>query len=190
MFRAHIIAVAAIAGAMLPVTAEASTVIFSGSMTGTSTSVAAPPSCAPLTRLSTLTGSGPSSLGSFDYRHEVCLSGIGPINGTFTLDFLSGNTLSGTLEGAATTSAIPNLNNINFIYTILAGTGQYVGATGQFSGSGTVDQRVTGVTSVAINFAAVPEPASWAMMLLGFGGIGWKIRRGRKASAATFAQIA
>ena len=27
---------------------------------------------------------------------------------------------------------------------------------------------------------AVPEPATWAMMLLGFGGIGFAMRRGRK----------
>lgn len=30
---------------------------------------------------------------------------------------------------------------------------------------------------------AVPEPATWAMMLLGFGGIGFSIRRRRKAGA-------
>lgn len=28
--------------------------------------------------------------------------------------------------------------------------------------------------------AAVPEPATWGMMLLGFGGIGFAVRRGRK----------
>lgn len=31
--------------------------------------------------------------------------------------------------------------------------------------------------------AAVPEPATWAMMLLGFGGIGFAMRRGRKQNA-------
>lgn len=31
--------------------------------------------------------------------------------------------------------------------------------------------------------SAVPEPATWAMMLLGFGGIGYAIRRRRKVSA-------
>lgn len=35
----------------------------------------------------------------------------------------------------------------------------------------------------------VPEPATWAMMLLGFGGIGMTLRRGRK-SAGKLAKIA
>jgi hypothetical protein len=32
--------------------------------------------------------------------------------------------------------------------------------------------------------AAVPEPASWAMMLVGFGGLGAILRRRRQAAAA------
>jgi len=31
--------------------------------------------------------------------------------------------------------------------------------------------------------AAVPEPATWAMMLIGFGGIGYSMRRRRKSTA-------
>jgi hypothetical protein len=36
--------------------------------------------------------------------------------------------------------------------------------------------------------SAVPEPATWAMMLLGFAGIGWQLRR--KRSNAALAQFA
>lgn len=36
--------------------------------------------------------------------------------------------------------------------------------------------------------AALPEPATWAMMLLGFGGIGFAVRR--KRSTETLAQVA
>jgi hypothetical protein len=34
---------------------------------------------------------------------------------------------------------------------------------------------------------AVPEPATWAMMLLGFAGIGWQLRRRRGSTIAQFA---
>jgi hypothetical protein len=32
-----------------------------------------------------------------------------------------------------------------------------------------------------IDFSAVPEPGTWAMMLLGFGAIGWQLRRRRSS---------
>jgi len=32
----------------------------------------------------------------------------------------------------------------------------------------------------SINAPAVPEPATWAMMILGFGGIGMAMRRARR----------
>ena len=38
--------------------------------------------------------------------------------------------------------------------------------------------------------AAVPEPATWALMLLGFGGIGMSMRRGRRHSKQALMQIA
>ena len=38
--------------------------------------------------------------------------------------------------------------------------------------------------------APVPEPATWALMLLGFGGIGMALRRGRRRSKQTLMQIA
>jgi PEP-CTERM motif len=39
-----------------------------------------------------------------------------------------------------------------------------------------------------LTFTPVPEPATWAMMLVGFAGIGWQLRRRR--SAAGLAQFA
>jgi hypothetical protein len=39
--------------------------------------------------------------------------------------------------------------------------------------------------TVTININSVPEPAAWAMMLLGFGGIGFAMRRRRRPEAAT-----
>lgn len=41
--------------------------------------------------------------------------------------------------------------------------------------------------SITVNIeGAVPEPATWAMMLVGFGAIGWQMRR-RKAALVQFA---
>lgn len=38
------------------------------------------------------------------------------------------------------------------------------------------------VTGGAISVAAVPEPSTWAMMLVGFGGIGFSMRRRRRVT--------
>ena len=177
MYRAPIIAAAI--GAALPqaTQANASIVVFTGSMSGTSTS-APTPSCAPLLSLSTLTGTGTSSLGAFSYTHHVCLSGVGPLNGVdFLLDFGSGNTVLGNMAGVATASGTPLVSNITLDYNILGGSGLYSGASGSFRGLGTVDQRNGPPALVSFNFAPVPEPATWAMMLLGFAGIGLTVRR-------------
>jgi hypothetical protein len=45
----------------------------------------------------------------------------------------------------------------------------------------------TGSYSGTLNVAAVPEPATWAMMLLGFGAMGLVIRRRRQPVLAQIA---
>ena len=70
--------------------------------------------------------------------------------------------------------------------------GQYgniwlIGAAGP--GAGSTDFNTDGfkLSSIVVN-AAVPEPATWAMMLLGFGAIGFAMRRaGRQQPSATIA---
>jgi len=44
--------------------------------------------------------------------------------------------------------------------------------------------------SITLGSVAVPEPATWALMLLGFGGMGVALRRGRRRSKQTLMQIA
>ncbi len=170
------------ANMLSPPAASASEVIFNGSMTGTATGALAP-NCAPLPRRSTLTGTGTSSLGNFSYFHQVCLAGVGPIRGNFLFSFSGGDTLQGAIEGAAVAGASAGLFDINLAYRILGGTGQFSGASGAFNGVGLVDQRNLPTTRVSISFDGVPEPATWAMMILGFGAIGISLRGQRRLGA-------
>jgi len=57
--------------------------------------------------------------------------------------------------------------------------------TGQFAGSyaGTINIQAI----VPDQHGAVPEPTTWAMMLLGFGGVGLAMRRRRRIAAAGIA---
>jgi hypothetical protein len=49
----------------------------------------------------------------------------------------------------------------------------------------TPGSSISGPVSIGVSFDAVPEPATWAMMLVGFGGLGAAMRSRRKGVAAT-----
>ena len=49
----------------------------------------------------------------------------------------------------------------------------------------TPGSTISGPVAISVSFTAVPEPATWAMMLVGFGGLGVAIRSRRKGVAAT-----
>ncbi|WP_308514710.1 PEPxxWA-CTERM sorting domain-containing protein [Sphingomonas flavescens] len=89
--------------------------------------------------------------------------------------------MQGTLDGTVSVTGTP-ISNLLFNYLITSGTGQFLGATGSFIGTGTADLSRGPPATITLNFRAVPEPATWAMMLLGFAGIGLTIRR-RQAPA-------
>ena len=71
-----------------------------------------------------------------------------------------------------------------------------VGAPAYFSGNvtlaqgGVIDFRVNRAgeiwndsTGLSVKVAAVPEPATWALMIMGFGGVGGMVRSRRRAAA-------
>jgi hypothetical protein len=66
---------------------------------------------------------------------------------------------------------IKGMNTLGFSYTSLAGP-SHAG----FQGTG---DEGWGVQNLAVT-NAVPEPAAWALMLVGFGGIGTMMRNNRR----------
>lgn len=172
---------------MYALPANADVVQFTGSVTGISNLVGADASCAPLQFRSAIDPSstvGTSSFGNFTLQTSTCLSlGGGRSFGTFTIDF-GADAFNGTFDGGSTPTTTPGISDTDWLYTILGGTGRFAGASGTFDASGIAD-ATTRPTHVSIDFngdinaPAVPEPTSWALMILGFGAIGLVTRRRR-----------
>ena len=136
---------------------------------------------------------GTSNLGAFTSVQSHCLDGPPPIaigapdrpyyDGLFTYSFAGGATLFGTYTGlltnAGTMGVIDNVQN----FIVTGGSGSLRGATGAFTGVGDI-RFASGppvgtltITNGTIT-TAVPEPAAWTMMILGFGLVGG-LTRGR-----------
>lgn len=185
-----------IAGLLLGISlpAHAGTVSFTGSVTGSSTFVGPDASCAPLlfrAVINPASTTGTSSLGDFTYSTSTCLSAGGITSaGSFIIDF-GEDTFNGSFAGGSTPTGTPGISNTSWLFTILGGTGLYEGATGTFTGIGVTDAR-TPPSLVTIDFngsvsaPAVPEPATWGLMLLGFGGVGFALRRRRSRMLQQF----
>jgi hypothetical protein len=95
----------------------------------------------------------------------------------------SGNSCSGP-GGATVGSAVqgefalvfPNHTGTSLTLDDFGVRYQSLGTSGEGSGRGFEDP--------------VPEPATWALMLLGFGGMGFSLRRGRRSRKTRLMQIA
>ena len=162
--------------------AQAADVVFSGSITNAVSNVAMPSNCPNgVNNTYILPTTGTSNLGSFSYSSNVCQVVGQPITGTFEIMLGDGSFL-GTQSGLATpiafTNGKPTLLSLLINYTITGGTGAYAGATGVFVGRGTINAS-SSPSLISLNFAPLPEPATWAMMLMGFAGIGLTVRRSR-----------
>ena len=86
-----------------------------------------------------------------------------------------------------------NLGIDNFLYslgsgnnflTITTGAGEFIQSVALTSGVGFEDLATIRASFVPATDNGVPEPATWAMMLLGFGAIGVAMRRRRSAALA------
>ena len=113
---------------------------------------------------------------------------------TNTLDGLYSITLSTSSLPVDFTSAILTNGITNYALSLVGqqGPNEFWGLDTTFIPSGQYTLTINGNNSntgslggsVTITEAAVPEPATWALMLIGFGAVGWQLRRrGRPALA-------
>lgn len=149
----------------------------------------------------TSNGSSPGTVTSFN----------GTATGSFAGQFCSGT--CGTIADIASLAIGPqslspfyvltdgvtfSLTNITFIDRSTSGFLNFTG-TGIFSGNigGTAfdptpgifsfSTQGNGVTTFSASTTAVPEPATWGLMLLGFAGMGLALRRRRRPALAQVA---
>jgi hypothetical protein len=95
---------------------------------------------------------------------------------------LEGTTLVDILINGSVFGQYSVANGENFFGFLAApGTG-FTSIGFDTNGTGVVDLRQVRI-GLANSVPAIPEPGTWAMMLLGFGGIGFAMRRNRRATA-------
>lgn len=189
------------AAAVVLVTAEAvaGTVSFSG--TRTNINFLNPPGtgrCAPLNTVDIRPdgpfAAGTSNFGNFVYTQSHCIAGPpGPDNplreltdGEFLWEFAAGDSLFGTYTGEVVFDA-GVITGTEWL-TVLGGTGRFLDASGTITNIGNLtfgqfEGRpagfFSGTFSGRLNAPAIPEPASWGLMILGFGAVGLAARRRR-----------
>ena len=135
---------------------------------------------------STATVSGSSNFGAFAPTQAHCVTPPPTTysGGVFDFSFDAGDQLSGTYSGFFTPTSVPNVLNTTVNYVVTGGTGRFLRATGTLQGVGILDRRVARpinklALTGSLNLPAVPEPATWSLMILGFGLAGSALRRRR-----------
>lgn len=133
------------------------------------------------TNVATFTSIGGTTLNFAGYN--ASLSNISLIlNGSSTNLFSASGLGSGLAFGS--TSNVGSDGSLNFtgtgyfdsFFTAL-GAGNYTLGYTLTGNGGPNGLRITATNVTNVATGAVPEPATWAMMLLGFGGIGFAMRR-------------
>ncbi|MDO7841778.1 PEPxxWA-CTERM sorting domain-containing protein [Sphingomonas immobilis] len=144
------------------------------------------------------------SFGVYDYNaatstigQQLYLTQFNPLaSGTLTLNNINVATTAGDTYAFAITpySANPGSSTVTFRAINVGNTGEYYSGGSYFNlgSSGNPEGAVvnTFANNYDLQFSAVfaaaiaPEPASWAMMISGFGFIGSAVRRARRKDQA------
>jgi hypothetical protein len=183
--------------------AAAAGVAFSGTRSNVTPIVGVPGGrCAPAITVGfspdSLSASGTSNLGAFEFVGSHCIAGFPPgpyYDGVVEWQFADG-TLNATYDGVLTVSTTPGVFDFTESILFTGGTGKFAGASGLATAIGTLGfGQVEGI-SVSIGNAtfqghldapAIPEPATWGMMILGFGAVGGMMRRRGRALGGVMA---
>jgi hypothetical protein len=140
--------------------------------------------------------SGTSNLGDFSYTASHCITPPLPapyVDGEFEWTFDNG-TLFGTHAGALGGPIGPGLFSAVEDLVFTGGTGRYAGASGWAAFAGTVQfgalpdgTRVSfgeGSLIGEVTAPGIPEPATWGLMIMGLGAVGYAARRRQPSLAA------
>ena len=135
-------------------------------------------------------GSAQSFSDCYNFKLSNSASAVGftlELDGSVRRDIdLDAITLSGGGLSLSLLDLTPSLFSFDGLLAgdyLLVVTGDVTGRNGGFLGGGLVGYTGT-LATLAAAAPAVPEPSTWAMMILGFAGVGCMIYRRRKQSAA------
>ena len=185
MIRQSLIAL--VATISLP--AAAATVAFSGSITNDTPPPGPNAACLPGQVFVNFNPGnaialGTSNFGNFGPSQAHCVTPppTSYSGGVFEFAFAAGDVLSGSYSGFFTPTGTPNVLNSTVNFVALGGTGRFLGASGTIQGVGILDRSLPRPLSNidltgTLNLPAVPEPASWALMIGGFALTGVAMRR-------------
>lgn len=127
--------------------------------------------------------------------------------GSFTHEYTFTLPSAGSTSASLVTVALSAVQNIDFTSATLNGNALTLLPTGVFEGGSIITSTVAGLQTLTINGVSggnasysgtvnfipaaggVPEPATWGMLILGFGAIGAAMRR-RNALSATTTRVA
>jgi hypothetical protein len=116
--------------------------------------------------------------------HSIIDLTTGRLNGTVSLKFADGDTLSGTLFEDVSKVLATNTGPIRGMLTFTGGTGDFADASGSVSGGGIIETNGWSISgSGTLNAAAIPEPASGPLLLGGLILIIGALRKSKVTSS-------